>query len=174
MTTTNVDETGQYLWIYSNGPYGRSYSKVKIPALDNKNVSLSVVHDAVKRVRITISGVDHGAPLNIKKKNHLHGFKNQGTLAIVDLSTGTEIQKIDLVSLGFKGEPESIAFRGNDLLIGDHGNFYRLYDAAATSINTTTLPNRTTTNIDYNLAGQPVSKDYKGVVICEGKKIVRK
>lgn len=174
MTTTNVDGTGQYLWIYSNGPYGRSYSKVKIPALDNKNVSLSVVHDAVKRVRITISGVGQGATVKGGFIYHLHGFKNQGTLAIVDLSTGTEIQKIDLVSLGFKGEPESIAFRGNDLLIGDHGGFYRLYDAAATSISATALPNRTTTNIDYNLAGQPVRKDYKGVVICEGKKIVRK
>ena len=174
MTTTNVDETGKYLWIYSNGPYGRSYSKVKIPALTFKNVNISAVNGVEERVRITISGVGQGATIKGHYIYHLHGFKNQGTLAIVDLNTGKEIQKVDLVSLGFKGEPESAAFRGNDLIIGDHGNFYRLYDATPANTGVSTMPRPVSAKNYYNIAGQPVTKNYKGIVISDGKKLVRK
>lgn len=174
MTTTNVDETGKFLWIYSNGPYGRSYSKIEIPALTFKNVNISAVNGVRERVRITISGVGQGATIKGHYIYHLHGFKNQGTLAIVDLNTGKEVQKIDLVALGFKGEPESAAFRGNDLIIGDHGNFYRLYDATPTNIEVSTMPRHTSSHIDYDIAGQPVTKNYKGIVISNGKKLIRK
>ena len=174
MTTTNVDETGRFLWIYNNGPYGRSYSKVKIPAIDQKNVYISAVKNVEKRVRITISGVGQGATIKGGYIYHLHGYKGEGTLAVVDLSTGREVQNINLVSLGFKGEPESVAFHGNDLLIGDHGNFYRLYDEAATNITSIAMPDRPAAKNTYNILGQLVGKNYKGIVICEGKKVIRK
>ena len=160
MTTTNVDETGKFLWIYSNGPYGRSYSKIEIPALTFKNVNISAVNGVRERVRITISGVGQGATIKGHYIYHLHGFKNQGTLAIVDLNTGKEVQKIDLVALGF--------------IIGDHGNFYRLYDATPTNIEVSTMPRHTSSHIDYDIAGQPVTKNYKGIVISNGKKLIRK
>ena len=47
-------------------------------------------------------------------------------------------------------------------------------ESAATGISTVVAGNKKASNVTYNLAGQRVSNDYKGIVVKNGKKVVNK
>ena len=66
------------------------------------------------------------------------------------------------------------------LLLGDHntGNFFRVVDILVKDIRVITdidaLRQTTTDGPAYNLSGQRVDDNYRGIVIREGKKMLRK
>ncbi|WP_262288601.1 hypothetical protein [Hallella absiana] len=54
-------------------------------------------------------------------------------------------------------------------------NFYAFtFTPGTTGISSTVQAKKTNTGADYNLAGQRVDKNYKGIVISDGKKMIRK
>lgn len=54
-------------------------------------------------------------------------------------------------------------------------NFYAFtFTPTTTGISSTVQAKKTNTGADYNLAGQRVDKNYKGIVISDGKKMIRK
>jgi NADPH-dependent 7-cyano-7-deazaguanine reductase QueF-like protein len=61
-------------------------------------------------------------------------------------------------------------------LISGSTNFYKKEGAGTnpyTGIENVTVKNAKTSNVMYNLAGQRVSKDFKGIVVKDGKKFVK-
>lgn len=53
-------------------------------------------------------------------------------------------------------------------------NFYAfIFTPTATGINST-MQTKKADGVEYNLAGQRVDKNYKGIVISDGKKVIRK
>ena len=62
-------------------------------------------------------------------------------------------------------------------LISGSTNFYKKEGAGTnpyTGITNVTAKNAKVSTATYNIAGQRVNKDYKGLVVKDGKKIVRK
>ena len=86
------------------------------------------------------------------------------TASTPDGSEGVRVYSLSNVAVG----DHQIA-RGS----GESGILYvEVREGNATSIQT--IESTTTNNITYNLAGQRVDKTYKGLVICNGKKLIQR
>lgn len=87
----------------------------------------------------------------------------------ITLEDGNSSNVYPIVSVPVSKGTVDVAYPTNSL------NFYAFtFTPTTTGISSTVQAKKTNTGADYNLAGQRVDKNYKGIVISDGKKMIRK
>ena len=82
---------------------------------------------------------------------------------------GNESKVYPIVSVAVDKGTIDVTYPTNSL------NFYAFtFTPTTTGISSTVQAKKTNNVADYNLAGQRVDKNYKGIVISDGKKVIRK
>ena len=87
----------------------------------------------------------------------------------ITLEDGNSSNVYPIVAVPVSKGTVDVAYPTNSL------NFYAFtFTPTTTDISSTVQAKKTNTGADYNLAGQRVDKNYKGIVISDGKKVIRK
>ena len=115
------------------------------------------------------SATDRNLVLTQDGKELYNKVVQESDATSITLDDGKESKVYPIVSVAVNAGTVEVTYPINSL------NFYAfIFTPTSTNISSTVENKKANDGATYNLAGQRVDKNYKGIVISDGKKVIRK